>query len=106
MSVIDNATNHFKEQENRIIEVKEWNAKFLIKPMTLDEQRRLLDKTKTNQVEAMVDLIVMKCLNEDGTKAFKLEDKKNLMTEADPNVVVDLVNKIGVTTTIEDQKKS
>ena len=41
---------------------KEWNAKFLIKPMTLDEQRRLLDKTKTNQVEAMVDLIVMKCL--------------------------------------------
>ena len=106
MSVIDNATNHFKEQENRIIEAKEWNAKFLIKPMTLDEQRRLLDKTKTNQVEAMVDLIVMKCLNEDGTKAFKLEDKKKLMTEADPNVVVDLVNKIGVTTTIEDQKKS
>jgi hypothetical protein len=87
MSVIDKAIQHFALQDSKTIHVPEWNTAFIVKPLNLDEQRRLWEKSKVNEIEALVDLIVMKCETENGNKAFKLEDRKKLLTECDPVVI-------------------
>ena len=77
MSVIDKATQHFQSRNQKVIEVKEWETSFIVKPMTLDEQRRLLEKSQKNQVEALVDLIIMKCLNENFEPRSNFQINKN-----------------------------
>lgn len=106
MSVIDKVTNHFENQSSKIINVPEWNETFIVKPMNLDEQRRLIEKTDNNKIGAIVDLLIMKLLKEDGSKAFKLEDKQKLMTQADPVVLTNIVTQISGDSDISTEKKS
>lgn len=107
MSVIDKVKKDFNSQSEQIIKVEEWDETFVVKPMNLDEQRRLIEKQKVNEIEAIVDLLVMKLLKEDGkTKAFSLEDKKTLLTQARPEVLTKIVEQIGSNTTPSTQKKS
>ena len=106
MSILEDAVKHFSSKGERTIEVKEWNAVFTVKPLNLDEQRRLFDKTQKNPIEAIVDLIIMKCLKENGDKAFSLNDRQKLMTEVDPNILAELSSKITGETTIESEKKT
>ena len=74
--------------------------------MNLDEVRRFLEKQKQNSIEAVVDLMIMKLLKEDGeTKAFKLEDKKTLLTNADPKILNRIAEQIGDDTSIASEKK-
>ncbi len=106
MSIIDTAINHFSIKGQKEIEVKEWNTVFYVKPLNLDEQRRLYEKSQNNQVEALVDLIIMKCLNEKGDKVFSLSDKQKLLTECDPNVITDLASRITNESSVVEEKKS
>jgi len=106
MSVIDKAIQHFALQDSKTIHVPEWNTAFIVKPLNLDEQRRLWEKSKVNEIEALVDLIVMKCETENGNKAFKLEDKKKLLTECDPVVISRLAKEITGDTSIAEEKKT
>ena len=106
MSVIDKAIQHFSLQDSKTIHVPEWNTAFIVKPLNLDEQRRLWEKSKVNEIEALVDLIVMKCETEDGNKAFKLEDRKKLLTECDPVVISKLAKQITGDTSIAEEKKT
>ena len=104
MSVIDKAIQHFALQDSKTIHVPEWNTAFIVKPLNLDEQRRLWEKSKVNEIEALVDLIVMKCETENGNKAFKLEDRKKLLTECDPVVISRLAKEITGDTSIAEKK--
>ena len=107
MSVIDQAIQHFSSQDSKTINVPEWNVTFLVKPLNLDEQRRLWEKSKVSEIDAIVDLIIMKCLTEDGSKkAFKLEDKQKLLTQCDPNVLDRLSKQITGDTSIPEEKKT
>lgn len=107
MSVIDKVKKDYNSQSEQIIKVEEWDATFVVKPMNLDEQRRLIEKQKVSEVEAIVDLLVMKLLKEDGkTKAFSLEDKKTLLTQARPEVLTRIVEQIGSNSNPSIQKKS
>ena len=107
MSVIDKAIQHFSSQDTKTINVPEWNTTFLVKPLNLDEQRRLWEKSKVSEIDAIVDLIIMKCLTEDGSKkAFKLEDRKKLLTECDPVVISRLAKEITGDTSIAEEKKT
>ena len=106
MSILETAINHFSTKGQKEIEVKEWNTVFYVKPLNLDEQRRLYEKSQKNQVEALVDLIIMKCLTDKGEKAFSLNDKQKLLTEVDPNVITELASKITNDGSVEFEKKS
>jgi hypothetical protein len=106
MSAIDNAIKHFQSKDHKTIHVKEWDLTFFVKPLTLDEQRRLLEKSQKNQVEALVDLIIMKCLNENFEPAFKLSDKQKLMHEVDPTIITNLSNQITSDVDVMTEKKS
>lgn len=106
MSVIDKVKKDYDQQSHQVITVEEWDETFIVKPMNLDEQRRLIEKQKVSEIEAIVDLLIMKLLKEDGkTKAFSLEDKKTLMTQARPDVLTKIVEQIGSNTTPATQKK-
>lgn len=106
MSVIDKATKHFNSQPEKIIEVKEWDVTFVVKPLSLDDQRRLIEKSQTNSIEALVDLMIMKCQTEDGKKAFQLSDKQKLLNECDPAIIADIANQISGDTSVLTEKKS
>lgn len=97
--VIQKATAHFREKINaglRCVEVPEWQCKIYFKPTTtLKEQSRLIELAQQGKtVEALVESLIVKARNEDGTKMFTQGDKVTVMNEVDPNVIIRIVGEI------------
>jgi hypothetical protein len=94
------------------MEVSEWkdeNGKPVIlywNPITLLEKNRLLKKSDTlNDIAILADVLVMKALDKDGKKVFKLEDKQTLMNSADPNILQRIAQKMVEVPSIDELKK-
>ena len=94
MSVIDIAKSHFDNIGVQSMEVSEWkdeNGKPVIlywNPITLLEKNRLLKKSDNlNDIAILADVLVMKALDKDGKKIFKLDDKMDLLTKVDSDVL-------------------
>ena len=112
MSVIDIAKSHFDNIGVQSMEVFEWkdeNGKPVTlywNPITLLEKNRLLKKSDTlNDIAILADVIVMKALDKDGKKVFKLEDKQTLMNSADPNILQRIAQKMVEVPSIDELKK-
>jgi hypothetical protein len=56
----------------------------------------------------LVESLIVKARNEDGTKMFNMADKMILMNEVDPAVVIRVVGEISTATnnTVEDAEKN
>ena len=98
-NVLERATAHFREQrsaEMSHVYVPEWNSKiYFKKTINLREQSRLIELSTTGKtVEALVESLIVKARNEDGSKMFTMADKPTLMNETDPNVVIRVVGEI------------
>ena len=75
-------------------------------PITLLEKNRLLKKSDTlNDIAILADVLVMKALDKDGKKVFKLEDKQTLMNSADPNILQRIAQKMVEVPSIDELKK-
>lgn len=101
--VLEQATSHFRTKltaELQHIEVPEWNCKVYFKnAVTLREQSRLIELASQNkQVEALVESLIVKARNEDGSKMFTIADKMTLLNEVDPTVVIRVVSAINQVT--------
>jgi hypothetical protein len=99
MKVIEKATGHFRSKlsaEMKSVHVPEWDAKIFFKPtITLKEQSKLIELASSGkQVEALVESLIVKARNEDGTKMFSTVDKVVLMNEVDPAVIIRVVGEI------------
>ena len=112
MSVIDIAKSHFENIGVQSMEVSEWkdeNGKAVTlywNPITLLEKNRLLKKSDTlNDIAILADVLVMKALDKDGKKVFKLEDKQTLMNSADPNILQRVAQKMVEVPSIDELKK-
>jgi hypothetical protein len=97
--VLDKATSHFRakiSQEMKKVHVPEWDVDIYFKPtLTLREQGKLVELASAGkQVEALVESLIVKARNEDGTKMFNMVDKVTLMNEVDPNVIIRVVGEI------------
>ena len=98
--VLDAATSHFREKINtgqQSITVPEWNnTKIYFKPtVTLKEQSKLIElATQGKSVEALVETLIVKARNEDGTKMFSPAEKVVFMNEVDPTVLIRVVTEI------------
>jgi hypothetical protein len=98
--ILDNATSHFRSQlsgELKSIVVPEWgDSKIYFKSViNLREQSKLVELSSQNkQVEALVESLIIKARNEDGTKMFNVADKATLMNEVDPTVLIRVVSEI------------
>ena len=111
MSVIDIAKSHFDNIGVQSMEVSEWkdeNGKPVTlywNPITLLEKNRLLKKSDTlNDIAILADVLVMKALDKDGKKVFKLEDKQTLMENADPNILQRIAQKMVLVPSIDDSR--
>lgn len=99
MKVLEKATGHFRSKlsaEMKSIHVPEWDSKIFFKPtITLKEQSKLIElASQGKQVEALVESLIVKARNEDGTKMFSPVDKVVLMNEVDPAVIIRIVGEI------------
>jgi hypothetical protein len=97
--VLDKATAHFRNRiggEMKSISVPEWDCKIWFKASTtLKEQSKLIELSQSGkQVEALVESLIVKARNEDGTRMFAMPDKMILMNEVDPNVIIRVVGEI------------
>ena len=110
MSVIDRVKDHFESQGLKKIEVAEWGeeGKPLIiysKPFTLAEKRNLFKGARNDDLAVLVDAIVLKAIDEQGNKIFKLDDKKTLLNNADPDIVATVATQMLNTISFEDAEK-
>lgn len=92
MSVIDRVKEHFESKGITKIEVAEWGEEgkpleVYSKPFTLAEKRNLFKNAKNDDLGVLVDAIVLKAIDGEGNKIFKLDDKKTLLNNADPDVI-------------------
>ena len=94
MKLIDSAKSHFESLGVQHIEVEEWKDEsgnpsvIYWNPITLSEKNKLFKKSDNlNDVSILADILVMKALDKDGKKIFKLEDKMELMTKVDSDVL-------------------
>lgn len=98
-SILNNATNHFRSamtQELKEIEVPEWDATIYFKTATtFATEKKILDlHSKGEMVEALVETLLAKALNKDGSKVFSPADKVVLMREVDPEVIIRVVSEM------------
>ena len=110
--ILEKATAHFRAQLNNsmeVIDVPEWETKIYFKKVTtLKEESKVLELTQQGKtVEALVESIIMRARNEDGTKMFSMPDKITLMNEVDPKVIIRVAGEMnGVQDTLDEVEKN
>lgn len=106
--VLDKATTHFRtkiSEEMKKVHVPEWECDIYFKAaLTLKEQGKLVElASQGKQVEALVESLIVKARNQDGTKMFTMPDKMVLLNEVDPNVIIRVVGEINAQTDQDSQ---
>ena len=96
---LDKITAHFRNKisgEMSSIYVEEWDLKIYFKSSsTLKEQTKIVELAqKGNTVEALVETLLIKARNEDGTKMFAPADRTVFMNEVDPDVLIRVVGEL------------
>jgi hypothetical protein len=94
--VLEKATAHFRNQisgDMNKVHVPEWECDIYFKSVnTLREEGKLVELAQQGKtVEALVETLIMKARNIDGTKMFGMPDKVTFMNEVDPQVVIRVV---------------
>lgn len=94
MKAIDRATAHFKSLQVKTISVPEWGDEtgpllIYVEPFTLKDKAKLQAVTKVSgsEIDALVELIVLKCMDKSGEKLFTIEDKPKLRNGVDSQVL-------------------
>ncbi len=102
MSVLDNATKHYKDQLAgglQSVEVPEWDTTVYFKPAaTFAQQSKIISLTQKGElVDAMVETLMQRALTQDGKKMFTFADRVVLLNEVDPEVIIRVVTAINNT---------
>lgn len=110
--VLEKATAHFRNQisgEMKTIDVPEWECKIYFKSITsLKEEGKILELSQQGKsVEALVESLVVRARNEDGSRMFTMADKMILMNEVDPKILIRIVGEMNsVNFNLEDTEKN
>lgn len=105
--VLEKATAHFREKiggELKHIYVPEWETKIYFKnTISLKEQSKLIELAQQGKTtEALVESLIVKARNEDGSKMFMMPDKVTMMNEVDPAVIIRVVGEINEASSQEE----
>jgi hypothetical protein len=112
-SVLEKATAHFRNKisgDMLSVDVPEWETKIYFKSTsTLREEGKLVElATSGKTIEAMVETLIIKARNADGTKMFNSADKVVFMNEVDPKVLIrvigDMNSAVGLLSVEEAEK--
>jgi len=99
--VLDKATAHFRNRISgamRKVHVPEWECDIYFKEASsLRDEGKILELNQQGKtVEALVESLIVKARNEDGTKMFTMPDKMTLMNEVDPSVLIRVISEINM----------
>lgn len=99
--VLERATAHFRNQisgEMKKITVPEWDCDIYFKSASnLKDEGRLIELAQQGKtVEALVEALVLKARNADGTRMFNMPDKVTLMNEVDPQIIIRIVGEMNI----------
>lgn len=104
--MLEKAKAHFSQVVNgeglRCILVPEWGeadqpAQIYFKPMAslpVKTYSRLVELGTKQTVEAFIDILILRCLDENGKPLFKLVDKTEMLREISPVVVCDIIRQM------------
>lgn len=97
--VLEKATGHFRSKLTAPmskIRVDEWDCDIWFKSVnTLKEESRLVELAQQGKtIEALVETLIIKARNEDGSKMFNNMDKVVFLNEIDPNIVIRIVSEM------------
>ena len=97
--VIEAARRHYREQIEgglKKYHVEEWGVDIHYNnKISYKDQSRLIDLQASGKMsDAIIETIILKCRKADGTKMFETADRQFLINEADPDVLLKIVNKI------------
>ena len=113
MSILDRAKSHFENIGVQSIEVSEWKDEdgkptvIFWNPINLFEKNKLFKKSDNmSDVSILADIVVMKALDKDGKKIFKLDDKMELMTKVDSDVLSRIATSMVQVISPEEVKKN
>ena len=99
-SVLDKAQNHFKtiiDSELKEYYCKEWDSKIYFKPtLTWKEQSMILDASQKSSADGIIQTLLIRALNKDGSKMFSRADKMILENDVDPDIIVKVVGAINL----------
>ncbi len=111
--IIERARLHFRADELRAIAVPEWGESdeaplvLYFAPLTLADKRKLHNRYKDGGLQEMhVHAVIDKTRLADGKPAFTLEDKRQLMTAVDPEVVERIAEAVLASASSEDAEKN
>jgi hypothetical protein len=105
--MLEKAKAHFKQildsEGLQCIDVPEWGdknqpAKIYFKPMAalpVKTYSRLVELGSQQTVEAFLDILILRCLDEQGKPLFKAVDKTEMLREISPLVVCDIIRQMG-----------
>ena len=92
--VLAKAVEHFKSRDNDLKEfhVEEWDTTIYYKPYgSFKEQSAVIQLHQQGKVvEALVETIVAKARNADGSKMFAPAERTILLNSVDPDVIVQI----------------
>lgn len=103
MSILDNAKQHFKQilegEGLKCIEVLEWGqnnqpAKIYFKSLSnlsIKTYSQWIALGSQQTVEAFVDMLILRCLDENGFPLFKSAHKTEMLREISPIVVCNII---------------
>ena len=98
--VLDKATKHFQDLvQNNLKEfyVEEWDSTVYYRPT--------LTNGKTS--EALIETLIIRCLDENGKPLFNGPDRVTISNEVDPAVILRIVGAVnGTTVTNEEVEKN
>lgn len=101
MKAIELAKAHFKTLKTKTIEVAEWGDEngplvIYVEPFTLKDKAKLQAVTKVtgSEIDALVELVVMKSLDKNGDKLFTIEDKHALRNAVDSRILEKISSEI------------
>ena len=102
-TVIEKAVKHFDTIQNTKLQeyfVEEWDTTVYYRPsLTWNEQAKLIDlSTQGKSSEALIETLVMRCLDKDGKHIFTSADRTTIRNSVDPDVIVKIVGRINNTT--------
>lgn len=94
MEAIDLVREHFSSLGTKAIEVPEWKLTIYATPVTLAEKNKLYRKSRENDMELLVDILIAKATDEKGEKLFNVDHRLTLLNKADSNVIARVANAI------------
>lgn len=110
---IDKVRKHWENRIGQALQhhhVEEWGLDVYFRPVTsLKVESQIVELTTQGKtVEALVEAIILKCLDKEGNPIFGRHDKNVLLREADPNVVLTLARVVNGSDlpSVEDLEKN